>query len=93
MARLHRSAAVKWSAMGLIALVFGLGTPCIAQQQYTIVDLGDLGAQNVATGGLNNQGQVSGSANVEIRGCGPLKHAFRTSANRPINAATEPQMT
>jgi probable HAF family extracellular repeat protein len=60
-----------------------------AAQTYTIVDLGELGGGLSAAWGINNQGQVSGFSWATVGGCLLPSHAFRTTANEPINPETD----
>jgi probable HAF family extracellular repeat protein len=56
-----------------------------AEVQYTVTDLGSLGGGYSIARGINNSGQVVGSAYTSDS----QWHAFRTAANQPINPATD----
>jgi len=63
-------------------LLFAASTCCA--QMYRVTDLGTLGGWGIEAAGVNASGQVVGASLTSGHW-----HAFRTAANRPINAATD----
>ncbi|BAY41350.1 hypothetical protein NIES2111_57460 (plasmid) [Nostoc sp. NIES-2111] len=61
--------------------------PVCAASLYSVIDLGNFGAQQIFVSGINNSGQVVGTLFFDDNDVSAL--AFRTAANSPINLATD----
>jgi probable HAF family extracellular repeat protein len=72
--------------LSLCSLCTVLPVPRAGAQSYTVTDLGTLGGTNSLAQGINGSGQVVGYAYTTGDGA---YHAFRTTANAPINPATD----
>jgi len=75
----------KYCPLVLVVALSSVSLRASAQTRYTVHDLGNLGKAGTFARSLNSHGEVVGTGATSS---GQL-HAFRTSPNSPINAATD----